>query len=85
MRSAFDRAVEIEQAAAAVASRRTRELRELLLELEDRAARVRVTAGGTSVGPAPVSAVGVDHLVLGADRAPTIIPLWSIDLVEVLA
>ncbi len=85
MRATFDRVLEVEQAAAAVAHRRTRELREMLLELEDRGARVRIQVGGTGVGPAPVSAVGVDHLIVGADRAPTIIPLWAIDLVEVIA
>lgn len=84
MRATFDRVLEGEQAAAEVAYRRTREMRELLLELEDRSARIRVTVGGTQVGPSLLSAVGSDHLVLGADHSPTIVPLWAISLVEVV-
>lgn len=85
MRATFDRVLEVEHAAATVAHRRTRELREMLLDLEDRRAHVRVTVGGTRVGPTSVSAVGLDHLVLGADRSPTIIPIRAIEMIEVVA
>ena len=66
MRSTFDRAIEAEQAAAEIAHRRTRELRELLMELEDRSSTVRVVAGGHQIPPARLSAVGIDHILIGS-------------------
>ncbi len=84
MRATFDRVLDGEHAAAAVAYRRTRSLRDHLIELEDRGSHVLVTAAGTRTGPAPLTAVGIDHIVIGGDQAPTLVPLWSIDLVEVV-
>lgn len=85
MRATFDRVLEVEHAAATVAHRRTRELRGILLDLEDRQAQVRIVVGGTRIGPTPVSAVGLDHVILGAERSPTIVPIRAIDMVEVVA
>ncbi len=74
-------ALEAEQIAAQVSYLRQRDLREALLELEDRKLPVRVGTP-TRLWPArQIIGVGKDHLVLGPEDSSTLIPLRAIESV----
>lgn len=82
MQSVFKSALQAEQIAAEVAHRRQRDLRDALLELEDRQLPVRVTTTSRRWPVGLIVGVGRDHILLGLTGVPTLIRLDAIESVE---
>jgi hypothetical protein len=82
MQSVLTSALQAEQIAAEVAHRRQRDLRDVLLEMEDRALRVRVTTMGRRWPTGLIVGVGKDHLLLSLTELPALIRLDAIESVE---
>ena len=69
--------------AARVAHRRTRALRELLMEWEDAGCTVRVsTRSDRHLDAMRIHAVGLDHIVLTAGDERAVVPFEAITVIE---
>jgi hypothetical protein len=82
LRERMDRTLEAEMEAARAAARRTRALRDVLLEIEDRRSGVVVSAADGSVHSGVVTAVGTDHLELSTSGGRRVLALPHIIAVE---
>jgi hypothetical protein len=82
MQSVLTSALQAEQIAAEVAHRRQRDLRDVLLELEDRQQPVRITTVSRRWPAGLIVGVGKDHLLLDFSDVPTLIQLDAIESVE---
>lgn len=76
LRHVIDAVLGAEQAAAAVAHRRLRTLRDVLIEAEDRGQVIAIDTAAGSIDGRP--SIGADHVVLGS----TVIPLDAISRVR---
>lgn len=82
LRERMDRTLEAEMEAARSAARRTRGIRDLLLAMEDRAARVLVSGADGSTHAGVVTAVGADHIELSNSAGRRLLALPHIVSVE---
>jgi hypothetical protein len=79
----MDETLEAEQSAARSASRRRRTLRDLFLDLEDRADPAAVWAADGRCYRGTVLAVGVDHAELGDEEGRRVVALAQVVALEV--
>ena len=82
LRDRLEDVLSAEQDAALAARNRTRTLRDRLLEAEDRAEQAVLATVDGQLHRGVVMAVGVDHIVLIADRIERFIALDAITSVE---
>lgn len=82
MQRTFHAALQAEQAAAQVAQRRQRSVREVALELEDRASTVRISTAGQRWPAGTIVGVGLDHLLLKMTSEPILISFHAIQSIE---
>jgi hypothetical protein len=82
IQAVFAAALQAEQIAAEVAHRRQRDLRDFILELEDRQAPVRVTTSSRRWPRGLIVGVGSDHLLMGSLSTPTLIRFDAIESIE---
>ena len=83
LRQQMDETLDAEQCAARSASRRRRTLRDLFLDLEDRADPAVVWAADGRCYRGTVRAVGVDHVELAGEEGRRIVALAQVVAVEV--
>ncbi len=79
----MDETLDAEQSAARSASRRRRTLRDLFLDLEDRADPALVWADDGHCYQGTVSAVGVDHAELEGDDGRRVVAFAHVVALEV--
>jgi len=79
----MDETLDAEQSAARSAARRRRTLRDLFLDLEDRAGRALVWADDGRCYRGTVLAVGVDHAELAGDEGRRVIAFAHVVALEV--
>ncbi len=79
----MDETLDAEQSAARSAARRRRTLRDLFLDLEDRAGRALVWADDGRCYRGTVLAVGVDHAELAGEEGRRAVALTHVVAVEV--
>jgi hypothetical protein len=80
----MDDTLDAEQSAARAAARRRRTLRDLLLDLEDRADAASIWASDGRCYRGTVRAVGVDHAELVDGSARRIVALAQLVTIEVV-
>jgi hypothetical protein len=85
MQRTLDAALQAEQAAANVAQRRQRSVREVALELEDRASKVRISTAGQRWPAGIIVGVGLDHLLIKMTSEPVLISFHAIQSIEPIA
>lgn len=79
----MDETLDAEQSAARSASRRRRTLRDLFLDLEDRADPAVIWTADGRCHRGTVRAVGVDHAELAGDDGPRVVALSQVVALEV--
>lgn len=82
LRERMDRTLEAEMEAARSAALRTRTMRDLLLDAEDRRSFVRVTSSGGDVHAGTVIAVGADHVEIGHPDGSVVVAVCHVVAIE---
>ena len=82
IKQTLDAVLHAEQTAAVVARQRQRNLRDVVLELEDRSCSVRISTTGQRWPAGVIVGVGIDHLLLNLGAEPVLISFHAISSIE---
>lgn len=84
LRRQFQLVLEAEQAAALVRHRRSMDLRDHLLEAEDRGSRIAVSTTDGELWTGRIGAVGADHVTIDRDDSMVVVMLYQVVAVELM-